>query len=66
MYILHWYFSMAATPMVSISPNLMGLMDPLVQLYTGMELYGWEVIFQAAAIARLIGMSTGTQGYNYS
>ena len=57
---------MAAIPMVSSWPHLMGLMDPLVQLYTGMELYGWEAIFQAAAMARLIGMSTGTRSAIFS
>ena len=57
---------MDAIPMVSSWPHLIGLMDPLVQLYTGIALDGWEAIFQAAAIARLIGMSTGTRSAIFS
>ena len=59
-------FLMEAIPIVSNWPHLMGLIDPLVQLYTGIALEGWEAIFHAVAMARLIGMSTGTRSAIFS
>ena len=55
------YFLSATHPKVSSCPQVMGLLEPLVQLYTGMEEEEEEVAtFQATAHIRLIGMSTGT------
>ena len=39
----------------------MGLIEPLVQLYTEIALDGSEANFHAAAMAKLMGMSTGTK-----
>ena len=47
--------------MVSNCPHLIGLTVPLVQLYTGMAGPGWVAWRHAAAMARLMGMSTGTK-----
>ena len=57
---------MDATPMVSKVPQVTGLDELLTQLYTGIAFDVCEDIFQATAMARLIGMSTGTRSATMS